>query len=166
MSVRFILGRAGSGKTRHCFEQISAMLRAEPMGNPIFLLLPKQATFEAEREFTCRLGGFSRLRVVAFEQLGRDILTDCGDVGIPQVTAAGRRLIVSHLLRTHEKELKFYRESARRPGLAAELDATFGEFERAGLGGEELNLNLSDSLGEKVHDLRLLLCCAFCRRFF
>jgi ATP-dependent helicase/nuclease subunit B len=157
MPVRFILGRAGSGKTRHCFEQIAAMLRARPMGSPIFLLLPKQATFEAEREFTCRLGGFSRLRVVAFEQLGRDILADCGDVGIPQVTAVGRRLIVGHLLRTHEKDLKFYRASARRPGLAAELDATFGELERAGLDGAALeNLEVPPSLEEKLHDVRLL----------
>ncbi len=155
MSVRFILGRAGSGKTRYCFEQIARMLRAEPMGNPIFLLLPKQATFEAEREFTCRLGGFSRLRVVGFEQLGRDILADCGDVGIPQVTAVGRRLIVGHLLRTHEKELKFYRASARPPCLAAELDATFGELERAGIDGETLE-TFSGSLGEKLHDVQLL----------
>ncbi len=157
MPVRFILGRAGSGKTRHCFERIAAMLRAEPMGDPIFLLLPKQATFEAEREFTCRLGGFSRLRVVAFEQLGRDILADCGDVGIPQVTAVGRRLIVGHLLRTHEKDLKFYQASARRPGLAAELDATFGELERTGLNGDDLeNLQVQPSLEEKLHDVRLL----------
>lgn len=141
------------------------MLHDAPLGPRIYWLLPKQATFEAERELTCRLGGFMRVRVVSFDQLGQEILTDCGDVGIPQVTPMGRRMVIGHLLRKHQGDLKFYRASARRPGLAAELDSTFGEFERAGLDAPALDnlLNKIDpsndpgaSLGDKLHDVQLL----------
>jgi ATP-dependent helicase/nuclease subunit B len=165
MAIRFILGRAGTGKTRHCFERITAMLREAPLGPRIYWLLPKQATFEAERDLTCRLGGFTRVHVVSFDQLGKEILADCGDVGIPQVTPMGRRMVVGHLLRKHQDNLRFYRASARRPGLAAELDSTFGEFERAGLDTPALDDLLhqieppndpGSSLGDKLHDVQLL----------
>jgi ATP-dependent helicase/nuclease subunit B len=166
MPVRFIIGRAGSGKTRHCFQRIARMLADQPLGPPIFWLLPKQATFQAERKLTCRLGGFTRVRVVSFDQIGKDILTDCGDVGIPQVTPLGRLMVVGHLLRTHQKQLKFYAASARHPGLAAELDSTFGEFERAGFDAPALDDLLhhmdpvegfSATLRDKLHDVHLLL---------
>src|SRR5580704_5532156 len=166
MPVRFVLGRAGTGKTRHFLEQIQALVRPDPLGPPIYLLLPKQATFQAERELTSRLGGFTRVRVVSFDQLGKDILADCGDVGMPEVTALGRQMIVGHLLRKHQKQLKFYAASAARPGLAAELDSTFGEFERAGFDVQALDELLHSlepqedaafSLRDKLHDVNLLL---------
>jgi ATP-dependent helicase/nuclease subunit B len=133
MPVQFIIGRAGSGKTTHLLSQIEELCRTDPLGPPIYFLLPKQATFQTERRLTVALGAFSRVRIVSFDLLGRDILTACGDVGIPEVTPIGRRLVIGLLLRKYQKQLKFYSMSAHRPGLAAELDSTFGEFERAGL---------------------------------
>ncbi len=166
MPVRFILGRAGSGKSHYCRDRIGQLLRERPLGPPIYWLLPRQATFQAERELTCILGGFSRVRIVSFDQLGKDILTHCGDVGIPEVTPLGRRMVVGHLLRTHQDQLRFYSASARRPGLAAELDSTFGEFERAGISAASLDdflhrvqpvADIGSSLHDKLHDVRLLL---------
>src|SRR4051812_33910734 len=86
MAVTFVLGRAGSGKTARIVRRIVDAARAEPLGPPIFWLLPKQATFQAERELTCLTGGFCRVRVVSFEGLGREIAVDCGDVAVPEVT--------------------------------------------------------------------------------
>jgi ATP-dependent helicase/nuclease subunit B len=143
-----------------------AELKTDPLGPPIYWLLPKQATFEAERLLTAKLGAFSRIRVVSFDQLGKDILIHCGDVDIPEVTTLGRRMVIGHLLRIHQKQLKYYINSAHRPGLAAELDSTFGEFDRAGLDIPALdellkNIGADDrsapTLIDKLRDLQLLL---------
>ena len=164
MAARFILGRAGSGKTTHCLDRIAALVKADPLGPPIYWVLPRQATFQAERELTCRLRAFTRVRVVSFELLGQEILSACGDVGMPQVTAAGRRLIVGHVLRQHQNDLRFYSASARHPGLAGELDAIFGEIDQAGLDSASLKTALDsadsplpESLDDKLHDLQLLM---------
>ncbi len=138
-TVRFILGRAATGKTHHLVGQITALCRADPLGPPVYWLVPKQATFQAERLLTCTLGGFARVRVVDFGRLGQAVLDTCGDVGIPEVTPAGRRMVIGHLLRANRRRLKYYNHSAHRPGLAAELDATFAEFERAGLDAAALD---------------------------
>ena len=77
MAVRFIIGRAGTGKTRHCFDAIVADMRAEPLnGPPIYWILPKQATFSAERELTTQSGleAFTRARA----EDPRDRLTGTG----------------------------------------------------------------------------------------
>jgi len=166
MPVQFVLGRAGSGKTRHLLEHMLALVAADPLGPPIYWLLPKQATFEAERLLTARLKSFSRIRVVSFDQLGKEILVHCGDVDIPEVTTLGRRMVIGHLLRVHQKQLKYYASSAHRPGLAAELDSTFGEFDRAGLDTPALDDLLkhmaaddrsAPDLIDKLADLQLLL---------
>ncbi|MEO6435845.1 MAG: PD-(D/E)XK nuclease family protein [Tepidisphaeraceae bacterium] len=134
MSVRFVIGRAGTGKSCRCFDAIVASMRADPLGPAIYWLLPKQATFQAERELTT-LGGlsaFSRARVLSFELLGEEVLAVCGGAAVPAISALGRQMLIGHLLRSKQDELTFFRGVARQPGLAARLDSTFAEFERCG----------------------------------
>lgn len=157
MGVRFVIGRAGSGKTKHCFDAIVEAMRAEPLGPPIYWILPKQATFSAERELTTRSGldGFCRARVLSFELLGEEVLAACGGAAVPELSAIGRQMLLGYLLRAHQDQLQFFRSVARQPGLAARLDATFAEFERCGkdpdtLGG--LAKELADSAGERVEE--------------
>src|SRR5580698_4333595 len=134
MSIAFVIGRAGSGKTQRCFSRIVDALRGDPLGPPIYWILPRQATFVSERRLTCAAGleGFCRARVLSFEQLGQEIFADCGGSAVPEVTAIGRQMILGHLLRRHASKLVFFKSIERQAGLAAELDATFDELERAG----------------------------------
>jgi ATP-dependent helicase/nuclease subunit B len=166
-AVQFILGRAGTGKTTLLVDHIADQCRRDPLGPPIYWLLPKQATFDAERLLTAKLGGFARVHVVDFHRLGQAVLTSCGDIGMPEVTPAGRRMVIGLLLRRNRDRLTYYKASAHRSGLTAELDATFGEFERAGLDPEGLALVVdtldpaddpaATALRQKLTDVRLLL---------
>ncbi|HEX5242726.1 MAG TPA: PD-(D/E)XK nuclease family protein, partial [Tepidisphaeraceae bacterium] len=169
MPVRFVIGGAGSGKTLHCFNAIVQAMRDEPMGPPIYWVLPRQATFTAERQLTCGSGlpAFCRARAVSFEQLGQDIFEECGGSAVPRVTALGRQMILARLLRQHDQKLRFYSSVARQIGLAAELDRTFGELERAGKTPADLALIIDDlgsgpldaegtALRDKLRDMHLL----------
>ncbi len=55
MGVRFLLGRAGAGKTHTCLQELAAALQtrapiAPPLGHPpLIFLTPEQATFQSER---------------------------------------------------------------------------------------------------------------------
>lgn len=151
MAVTFIIGRAGSGKTQRCLSHIASAVRAAPLGDPIFLLVPRQATFLTERRLTCELGAFTRVRVVSFDELGRQIASDCGESAVPEVTSIGRQMILGHLLRQNQTSLQYFASVARRPGLAAELDATFDEFERSGKTTEDL-VDLIDHLKHATDD--------------
>jgi ATP-dependent helicase/nuclease subunit B len=163
MPVQFVIGRAGSGKTAFCIERISQAIRAQPLGPPIYWLLPRQATFIAERELaaTTELGGYFRARVLSFEDLGTEILGECGGIALPEVTSLGRRMILGHLLRQLQTELRFFRSVATQPGVAAELDGAFSELERAGHDATTIANELdqkptSPALAAKLHDVSLI----------
>jgi ATP-dependent helicase/nuclease subunit B len=176
MAVRFIFGRARSGKTRRCFRAIIDAMRQDPLGPPIYWLLPPQSTFEAERELSCTsgLGAFCRARVASFEEFGCDVFEAAGGSSIPQITPLGRQLIIGHLLRQNRQKLRFYSRVARQPGLAAELDATFAQIERSGQSLADLDAVISGiaqtnaadfeltPLLDKLRDARLLYD-AYCR---
>jgi ATP-dependent helicase/nuclease subunit B len=164
MGVTFVIGRAGSGKTARCFGRIVEALREDPLGAPIYWILPRQATFLAERELTCAsgLGGFCRARVLSFDELGKEVLGECGGGAVPEVTQLGRQMILGHLLRKHAGNLRFFDKVAHQPGLAVKLAATLAEFERCGKDPGQLE-GLVKELGDgddpffaKLHDLQLI----------
>src|SRR5215212_4578679 len=141
MPVTFVIGRAGSGKTARCFSRTIDRMRADPLGPPILWIVPKQATFMAERELTCAsgLGAFCRTRVLSFDQLAVEVLAECGGSAVPQVTSLGRQMILGHLLRRLQPRLGFFKSVARQAGLAMELDSTFAEPERSGKSSADLS---------------------------
>src|SRR5690606_18773902 len=118
MSIRFIIGRAGAGKTHWCVERTVEMMRAHPVGTPIIMLLPRQATFQMERRLTCdpRLDGFIRTRILSFEELGREALTACGGGALGTLDAKGRQMVLRRLLRELENELEYFGPVARQAG--------------------------------------------------
>jgi ATP-dependent helicase/nuclease subunit B len=165
VQAHFLLGPAGSGKTFRCLAEVRAGLRASPDGPPLVLLAPKQATFQLERQLLAdaELSGYSRLNIFSFERLARFVL---GALGVPPpaglLAEEGRTMVLRALLRRHERALKLFGPSARRPGFAAQLSQLLGELQqhqcpparlralaqRAGPGGE---------LQHKLQDLALLL---------
>ncbi len=170
MGTRFVIGHAGSGKTKRCFDAIVRAMRADPLGAPIFWLLPKQATFNPEPELCVASGlnGFCRTQVLSFEELGHRVLNDCGGAAVPHVTELGRQMVLGRLLRAHEEDLRYFKSVARQAGLASELDATFAELDRCGKTSQDLadlvtqlestgsDDHQDQSLLAKLHDLRLL----------
>ncbi|MEL7238301.1 MAG: hypothetical protein AAGK78_05515, partial [Planctomycetota bacterium] len=167
MAVRFVLGRAGTGKTRHLRDDILQLLEGDPLGPPIYLLVPAQATLDHERQYGLHwlpeagFDGFARLRVTDFENLGDDLLAESGGEAVTRVTALGRQLLLGHLLRTRQDKLHYFRSTARQVGLIGELDRTFTELDRAGLDPGDLLEQLdaadaSDATLDKARDLALL----------
>jgi len=97
MSVRFILGRSGTGKTSLCIRSIADALACPADATPLVLLL-----------------SFNRLQ---FHLLGRGTAQS-------EISRAGRQMIVARVLRQNRDRLKVFAGSSHRPGLAAELTET------------------------------------------
>src|ERR1051325_8544988 len=82
MQATFLLGAAGSGKTRRCLAEVRAALLHSPLGLPLVLLAPKQATFELERQLLSvwpdsePLHGYTRLQILSFDRLAEFVLAE------------------------------------------------------------------------------------------
>lgn len=169
MAVRIVVGRAGVGKSLRCFERIVAEIRRHPLGPPIYWVVPKQSTFATERWLTCRSGlkAFSRCRVVSFDALATEVLSEAGGGKRPAISPKGRLLVLGHLLRSGAPELTHFKASARTPGLASELMSQLDELSRHGqtdrledvisaLGSDEHTGDASRLLRDKLSDLARL----------
>jgi ATP-dependent helicase/nuclease subunit B len=163
VQARFLLGPAGSGKTFRCLAEIRAALRADAGGPPLILLAPKQATFQLERQLLAddSLCGYARLHIFSFDRLARFALEQLALTPPGQLNDEGRVMVLRALLLRHERELKLFRRSARRPGFAQQLSRLLGELQQhqftpARLRTLTARLAEHPELQGKLHDLALL----------
>ena len=165
--IRFILGRAGSGKTRHCLEAIRARLRQSPQGPPLIFLVPEQATFQIERALvgTPGLGGFFRAHVLSFRRLAYRLFDEVGGSRVPPAGELKRLLLLKTAIGRRRAGLRFFGRSADKIGFARAVDAALAEWRRYGLTPELVERRLAaweaegrgeSALALKLRDLALI----------
>jgi len=151
MSVRFVVGRAGSGKTWRCLEAVRNALRAEgDRGGKLLLLVPEQASFQMERALieTADMPGFTRCEVLSFRRLAYRIFAETGiDPRGPDETigSLGRLMVMRRLIRQERGHLKLLDRVADRPGLVKQVSGTIEELMRENVAPETL-ANLADRI--------------------
>jgi len=133
MAVQFILGRSGTGKTSYCIKAIADALAesvAQPQADsqPLILLVPEQATYQAERAILGdkRVGGYHRLHVLSFARL--QFLLSGKNTAKPAVTRIGQQMIIQRILRENKSKLKVFGASAGFPGLGRQMAETVAEL--------------------------------------
>ena len=126
MAIQFILGRSGTGKTRYCIESIAEGLR-DGTDRPVVLLLPEQATYQAERAILSSPGisGFSDLHVLSFNRLQFKLAQLSGS-NCPgaELSRLGCGMVVRKILTRLRDRLNVFTESADRDGLVKQLAGT------------------------------------------
>jgi len=135
--IRFILGRAGTGKTTRCVDAAADALRAGGDA-PLVLLTPEQATYQMELAVLSRPGvrGFSRLRVLSFNRLGFWLSRRLGAGA--ELSRLGRQMAVHRAILETADELTLYRDAARHTGLAARMSGLLTELQEADCGAEQV----------------------------
>lgn len=132
MAIRYILGRSGSGKTERCLDEIRTILRREPEGPPLVLIVPEQATFQAEHALvsTPGLGGTIRAQVLSFRRLAFRVMQELGGTARIHIDDSGKKMLLYELLRQHAEELRQFRTSSEQNGFIDHLNRMYGEFRR------------------------------------
>ncbi|MEX2461748.1 MAG: helicase-exonuclease AddAB subunit AddB [Paenibacillaceae bacterium] len=140
MTIRFILGRAGSGKSRRCLDEIRVQLAAEPQGNPLILLVPEQATFQAEVALvsTPGISGIIRAQVLSFRRLAWRVMQETGDTAKLPIDDIGKIMLLQRILDKHDAELKLFQSSKDKMGFLERLNAFFTELKRYCISAEVL----------------------------
>lgn len=148
MSVRFVLGRAGSGKTAHCLSAIRRRLADDPLHGPrLILLVPEQAGLQMERAImapvdpaepdTHRAAAIGpavvaahRAEVLSFQRLAARVLEDTGGPSRVALTEPARAMVLRHVLAENADRLRYYRRVDRVGGFLDRLSATVMELIR------------------------------------
>jgi ATP-dependent helicase/nuclease subunit B len=162
MRVRLWLGPAGSGKTHRCLSEIREALRRSAEGPPLLLVVPRQMTFQLERQLLSgsEVCGYTRLQVLSFERLCFWLWEACGWAPLRCLSAEGRVMVLRALLGRLRNELKVFRASARWTGFAQEVSEAWVECRRHGIRAERVarvaGAVSSERLAGKLSDFALL----------
>ena len=155
MAVQFILGRSGTGKTSYCINSIVNAL-TEPGEQQLILLVPEQATYQAERAILGddRIAGYNRLHVLSFDRL--QFLLSGKNTARPAISRIGRQMIVHRLLRDNKSKLKIFDSSASRPGLAQQMAQTIAELHQYAKTPDDISQLLSELAKDERNNLAIL----------
>ncbi|OPY57853.1 MAG: ATP-dependent helicase/deoxyribonuclease subunit B [Pelotomaculum sp. PtaU1.Bin035] len=166
MTLRFIIGRAGTGKTRACLDAVRQELLSRPAGPPLILLVPEQASFQTEYALAATAGvkGFIRAQVLSFRRLAFRVLQEVGGAARSHISELGKRMVLRRLLEQRRGELRVFGRSANQPGFVDTLARTLGEMKTYCVFPDGLAIGagtLRDAGGnsllvDKLEDLRLM----------
>ncbi len=151
MAVQFILGRSGTGKTSYCIKAIVEALLVATDGQPLILLVPEQATYQAERAILSdkRISGYNRLNVLSFDRL--QFLLSGKNTARSSLSRIGQQMIIHRILRDNSSKLKVFGSSASWPGVGRQMANTVAELHQYAKAPEDIDRLLSE-LQEDEHN--------------
>ncbi|MEX1030498.1 MAG: helicase-exonuclease AddAB subunit AddB [Paenibacillaceae bacterium] len=170
MSVRYILGRAGSGKSTSCLtELLDKLLHDRDSNSPLVLLVPEQATFKAEHTLVTSPGihGFMRVQVLSFRRLAFRVMQETGGSARIHIADNGRKMLLHKIVHRVKGQLKLFHSTADQPGFIDRLADMLVEFRRYRIDPPSLESEIfrlgqldedqgKEALTDKLHDLHIL----------
>lgn len=162
MSVQFILGKSGTGKTSLCIKQIVENLLISESERSLIFLVPEQATYQAERAILSDFGikGYSRLQVLSFQRLCYMIFGK--NLAARPLTSQARDMIIHRLLCENAGKLSIFSSAAQRQGTAFSIAQTISELQKYGKSPDDVELLIKQLAGEseltagKLADINLI----------
>lgn len=161
MSLHFIFGRAGTGKTTRCCREIQDYLKKTP-GGRAYLLVPDQGTYTAEYLLAKSFpgAGFIDVTVCGFSRLAYRVFQELHSPVADALSPLGQQIILRRLLDAHKDELQVILRAASQPHFSEKLTAFFHQLDMFLVTEDDLlaasKREGETPLGKKLADLSLL----------
>ena len=131
MGIRFIFGRAGSGKSHYCLEQIKKKI-SNDKNNKLILLVPDQYTFQTEKKLLEAVGEKAQLRaeVLSFKRMATRVFDNCGGRATEVIKDSGKNMLIYKLLKDKGEELLYFSKISRQQGFVGIVAKSITEFKK------------------------------------
>ncbi|MCS1393847.1 helicase-exonuclease AddAB subunit AddB [Lysinibacillus boronitolerans] len=167
MALRIVSGRSGTGKSAFIHQEIVEQLKTDPLGHPIFIIVPDQMSYSTEYELTNKhsLQGLIRAQVMTFKRLAWLVLQETGGIARKEVNGYGYRMLIRKLLEEQKSEFSLFRQAAGKRGFTEEIETLLKEFSRYSVNSSVLAevteslkaIEAPNTLQAKANDLHVVL---------
>lgn len=154
MSLQFVLGSSGSGKTHILYEELIRQSVAHP-DRQYIVLVPEQSTLQTQKELVNYHPGHGMMNIdiLSFERLAYRVFEELGvDPGVI-LDDLGKSMLLKKVAAAHLKELSVYGRQVSKAGFTDQMKSTLSEFYQYRLHPEQL-----DGLVEAAEGSPLLSC--------
>ncbi|MFU7517612.1 helicase-exonuclease AddAB subunit AddB [Clostridium sp. HCS.1] len=162
MGIRFIFGRAGTGKSRFCLEQIKKKIENNTGDNRLILIVPEQYTFDTEKKFLDIVTekGFLRGEVLSFKRMAHRVFEECGGRTDIKISDSGRNMLIYKLLRENGDNLQYFNRMSKEQGFSSIVSKAITEFKKYNISSEILGIKeeeiYDEELKKKMNDLKII----------
>ena len=145
--IRFIIGRAGTGKTYRNLMEIKDKCADLQTEDPIFVLTPEQMTFYTEYQLLLmgKASSMSRVNALSFNRLAYRILQEVGGLARYPLDDMGKAMLLQKIMNEKQEDLGLFGRHIKKPGFIQKLDELFVEFKNYQLDTAALRQLISDS---------------------
>lgn len=127
MGLKLIVGRAGSGKSTVCLEELAEKQKKEP-DRTLILIVPEQFSLQAERDLSRKTGeGILSATVLSFGRLAHRVFGECGVARRLPLTDMGKAMVLRKVLMEERENLVYFRRSVDKNGFLDKLSLTVSE---------------------------------------
>ncbi|MBQ9314364.1 MAG: exodeoxyribonuclease V subunit gamma [Clostridia bacterium] len=156
--MRLVYGRAGSGKSYYCMNQIKENIENE-VSKTLIYIVPEQYSLSAEFELSNMLkrNGTINIQVLSFKRLAYRLFNELGFTKTA-FSKASKSMLIYHIMMEQEKNLLLLKGVNKNRGLVDTVDDMISEFKRYNISWETLmNIKIENEyLRMKLHDLALI----------
>lgn len=158
--LRFIKGRAGSGKTHELRERLAKLSLAGD--DKLVMIVPEQYSFETEKAMLrlCGAQHANQIRVYSFTRLAEAVFRKEGGAAGRRLSDGGRRILMSTALMECEDELEVYKKAAKSGRLTDLMLTAVNEMKMCGITPMQLSDTAqaltNSGLSEKVREIALI----------
>lgn len=138
-------------------DDIKKELKKEPLGKPIFYIVPEQMTFQ--QEYTLfkdeEIKGSIRAQVVSFSRLAWRILQEVGGSTKQFISSTGTQMMLRKIIEQRTEPFHIFQKAADKLGFLKELDQLITEFKRHQITPELLEEHLQYTTENKALQYKL-----------
>ncbi|MFD1039016.1 helicase-exonuclease AddAB subunit AddB [Virgibacillus byunsanensis] len=152
MGIRFLVGRAGTGKSGRTLDEIKAKLIQDPQGPPIFYIVPDQMTFQQEYALFNEddIHGSIRGQVVSFSRLAWRVLQETGGGTKKFISSVGIQMMLRKIIEEKQSEWQVFQKAIEKQGFLDQIEKMITEFKRYRITPEMLRLQMAE-INQYVH---------------
>ena len=139
MSLQFVFGNSGSGKSDYLYQSILEEAEREPEKN-FLLLVPEQFTMQTQRELVCRQPNHAIMNVdvLSFVRLAYRVFDDLGMQDLVILEETGKNLVLRKVAELKKKELSVFGGNLNKMGYIGEIKSLISEMAQYNITPEDL----------------------------
>ncbi len=147
MSLRFIYGPAGAGKSTYLHEHIAKEAEADRTRN-FLLIVPDQFTMQTQADIVkaTKNGGILNIDVLSFERLCYRVFSETGEPETPILDDTGKSLVIRRVAGSVSKEMPYIGGNLNKVGYIHEVKSQISEFMQYGVSVKDVE-KLAERMG-------------------
>lgn len=155
--LKFILGRACSGKSRYIVEDAAR----ESLNKEVIIIVPEQFSFETERA-VLHTESFNNdnISVLTFTKLYNEVSKIAGFGRLPVMSDGERILLTEMAFKSSQDKLKIFSKFINYPDFCLSLADTIRDFKLADVSADKLYsaaTEIGGYSGAKIHDISVIM---------